>query len=52
MLAGGAPEASVLSYVLAERKALLRYGTRPLPDIHDESAPTNLLSDVRRKAWS
>ena len=52
MLAGGAPEASVLSYVLAERKALLRYGKRPLPDIHDEPAPTDLLSEARRKAWS
>ncbi len=51
MLAGEAPEASVLSYVLAEREALLKYGQRPLPDIHDEPAPTNLLSEARRKAW-
>jgi hypothetical protein len=51
MLAGEAPEASVLSYVLAERKAILRYGKRPLPDIHDEPAPSNLLSEARRKAW-
>jgi hypothetical protein len=52
MLAGEAPEASVLSYVLGERKALLRYGKRPLPNIHDEPAPTDLLSEARRKAWS
>jgi hypothetical protein len=51
-LAGGAPEASVLSYVLAERKALLKYGKRPLPDINDEPAPADLLSEARRKAWS
>jgi hypothetical protein len=51
-LAGGAPEASVLSYVLAEREALLGYGKRPLPDIHDELSPTNLLSEARRQAWS
>jgi hypothetical protein len=50
-LAGGAPEASVLSYVLAERKALLNYGSRPLPDIHDEPGPANLLAEARRKAW-
>ncbi len=52
VLAGEAPEASVLSYVLTECKALLQYGKRPLPDIHDEPAPTNLLSEARRKAWS
>lgn len=52
ILAGEAPEASVLSYVLAERKALLRYGKRPLPDIHDEPAPIDLLSEARRKAWN
>lgn len=52
VLAGEAPEASVLSYVLAERKALLRYGKRALPDIHDDPAPISLLSEVRRKAWN
>ena len=52
VLASGAPEASVLSYVLAEREALLKYGKRPLPDIHDDPAPISLLSEVRRKAWS
>jgi len=52
MLNGEAPEASVLSYVLAQRKAILRYGKRPLPDIPDEPAPTNLLSEARRKAWN
>ena len=52
MLVGGAPEASVLSFVLAERKALLKYAKRPLPGIHDEPVPTNLLSEARRKAWS
>ena len=52
MLTGEAPEASVLSYVLAERKALLKYGKRPLPGIHDGPAPTNLLSEAQRKAWS
>lgn len=51
VLAGEAPEASVLGYVLAERKALLRYAKRPRPAIHDEPAPTNLLSEARQKAW-
>ena len=51
-LAGGAPEASVLSYVLAEREALLKYGKRPLPDIYDEPSPASLLSEARRQAWS
>lgn len=51
-LAGGAPEASVLSYVLVEREALLKYGKRPLPDIHDEPSPANLLSEARRQAWN
>lgn len=50
LLAGGAPEASVLSYVLAEKNALLRYGRRPLPDLHDEPSPPSLLADARRKA--
>jgi hypothetical protein len=45
MLAGAAPDASVLCNVLAERKALLRYGKRPLPGIHDEPCPTSLLSE-------
>lgn len=51
-LAGGAPEASVLSYVLAEREALLKYGKRPLPDIHDEPSPASLLAEARRQDWS
>lgn len=51
-LAGGAPEASVLSYVLAEREALLKYGKRPLPGIHNEPSPASLLSEARRQAWS
>ncbi len=51
-LAGGAPEGSVLSYVLAEREALLKYGKRPLPDIYDEPSPVNLLLEVRREALS
>jgi hypothetical protein len=52
LLAGGAPEASVLSYALAESKALLKYGKRPLPAVHDEPAPTDLLSEARRKDWN
>lgn len=52
MLAGEVPEASVLSYVLAERKALLTFGNRPLPDIHDEPAPADLLSEARRRVQS
>jgi hypothetical protein len=51
-LAGEAPEASVLSYVLAERKSLVKYGRRPLPDIHDEPSPSSLLSEARRKDWT
>jgi hypothetical protein len=49
-LAGGAPEASVLSYVLLEREALLEYGKRPLPGIHDEPSPVSLLSEARRRS--
>lgn len=52
ILAGEVPDASVLSYVLAERKALLAYGKDPLPDIHDEPAPADLLSEARRRARS
>jgi hypothetical protein len=50
-LVGVAPEASVLGYVLAEGKALLEYGHRPLPDLDDESAPDDLLREVRRRDW-
>lgn len=50
-LVGTAPEASVLSYVLAERKMLLDYGERPLPDLHDEAAPASLLAEARRRDW-
>lgn len=51
-LAGTAPEASVLSYVLAERKALLKYGRCPLPDVFDDPSPSSLLSEAQRKARS
>lgn len=54
-LNGEAPEVSVLSYVLAERKTLLKYGERAagdLPDIHDPPSPLDLLSDARRRDWS
>jgi hypothetical protein len=53
-LTGEVPKASVLSYVLAERKALLEYGEHAageLPDIHDPPSP-GLLSDARRRDWS
>jgi hypothetical protein len=50
-LVGTAPEASVLSHVLAERKALLKYGERPLPKPIDEPAPTSLLAEARRRDW-
>jgi hypothetical protein len=41
-LSGEVPDASILSYVLAERKALLEYGERAtdeLPEIHDPARP-------------
>lgn len=53
-LTGEVPRASVLSYVLAERQALLEYGKRAadkLPEIHDPPSP-DLLSDARRRDWS
>ena len=52
-LTGEVPRASVLSYVLAERQALLEYGKRAadeLPEIHDPPSP-DLLSDARRRDW-
>ena len=53
-LTGEAPRASVLSYVLAERQALLEYGkgaADELPEIHDPPSP-DLLSNARRRDWS
>jgi hypothetical protein len=50
-LFGIAPEASVLSRVLAERKALLKYGERPLPELDDDPAPADLLAATRRREW-
>jgi hypothetical protein len=50
-LTGEVPRASVLSYVLAERQALLDYGRRAadeLPGIHDAPSP-DLLADARRR---
>jgi hypothetical protein len=52
-LTGEVPRASVLSYVLAERVALVEFGRRAadgLPGIHDPSIP-DLLSDARRRNW-
>jgi hypothetical protein len=52
-LTGEVPRASVLSYVLAERVALVEFGSRAadgLPGIHDRSSP-DLLSDARRRNW-
>jgi hypothetical protein len=52
---GEVPGASILSYVLAERQALLEYGKRAAdepPDIHDLPSPVDLLSDARRRDWS
>jgi hypothetical protein len=54
-LSGEVPDASILSYVLAERKALLEYGERAtdeLPEIHDPASPVDLLSEARRRDWS
>ncbi len=54
-LSGQVPPGSVLSYVSAERHALLNYGRRAtdnLPDIHDLPVPIDLLRDVRRRDWS
>jgi hypothetical protein len=51
-LAGDVPDASVLSYVLAERQALLEYGKRAAgepPAIHEPPSPLDLLSDARRR---
>jgi hypothetical protein len=55
VLNGEAPGGSVLSYVLAERNALLEYGERAageLPGIHDPPASVDLLLDARRRNWS
>jgi hypothetical protein len=46
------PDGSVLSYVVAERRRLLRYGSRAardIPDPHDPPGPTDLLSDARSR---
>lgn len=46
-LAGGAPDGSVLSRVVAHRQALLDYGERAagdVPGVHDPASPTDLLS--------
>jgi hypothetical protein len=54
-LTGEVPDASILSYVLAERQALLEYGERAageLPEIHDPPSPVDLLSDARRRDLS
>jgi hypothetical protein len=51
-LTGEVPDASVLSYVLVERQALLEYGKRAAgepPAIHDPPSPLDLLSDARRR---
>jgi hypothetical protein len=53
-LTGDVPDGSVLSYVVDERRKLLRYGTRAardMPDPHDPPSPTDLLSDARRRHW-
>jgi hypothetical protein len=53
MLTGEAPRASALSYVLAERQALLEYGKRAageLPGIHDPPS-SDLLADARQRNW-
>ncbi len=54
-LTGEVPDASILSYVLAERHALLGYGKRAAgepPEIHDSHSPVDLLSDARRRGRS
>jgi hypothetical protein len=53
-LTGEVPRASVVSYVLGERQALLEYGKRAaekLPEIHDPPSP-DLLLEARRQDWS
>lgn len=53
-LTGEVPRASVVSYVLGERQALLEYGKRAadkLPEIHDTPSP-DLLLEARRQDWS
>jgi hypothetical protein len=52
-LTGEVPRASVVSYVLSERQALLEYGKRAadqLPEIHDPPSP-DLLLEARRQDW-
>ncbi|HEV7529015.1 MAG TPA: hypothetical protein VGO29_08975 [Solirubrobacteraceae bacterium] len=54
-LTGEVPDASILSYVLAERQALLEYGGRAAgepPEIHDPPSLVDLLSDARRQGRS
>lgn len=49
-LTGEVPDASILSYVLAERHALLEHSKRAageLPEIHSPPSPVDLLSDAR-----
>jgi hypothetical protein len=53
-LNGEAPAGSLLSYVLAERQALLTYGRRAsegVPGIRDAPSPVDLLGDARRRDW-
>lgn len=55
VLNGEVPGGSVLSYVIAERLALLEYGKRAtgdLPGLHDPPSPVDLLLDARRRNWS
>jgi hypothetical protein len=54
-LTGEVPDASILSYVLAERQALLEYGKRAAgepPEIHNAPSPVDLLSEARRRDWN
>jgi hypothetical protein len=54
-LNGDVPAGSVLSYVVAERQALLDYGQRAAndpPQIHDPPSPRDLLLETRRRHWS
>lgn len=49
---GEAPSGSVLSYAIAERRALLEYGEHAagdLPEIHEPPRPVDLLLDARRR---
>jgi hypothetical protein len=51
-LSGEVPRGSLISYVLAERGALLEYGERAaarVPRIHDTPSPIDLLSEARRR---